>query len=222
MKKVSRKSMIAFLVLTVFGLTLSKGLLYGININVNAEAEEDTAVPEYLHFTVGENNTPERYYAILKSCDTDYKGIVTIPDKVDGKNVKVIAQSAFMNCTGIENVVIPSSVDLIGKGAFYGCTGLKEITIPNGVGWIESRVFENCTGLTSISIPESVVLFGDDVFKGCSNLQTIDIPDKFKEKVIDIISKNATSLLNEINQSKSEKYTVDVKQMGFTAQGDNR
>ena len=107
MKMAWKKSAIAFLVLTALGLALPNGLSYGTNVNVKAEAEEDTTVPEYVHFTVVENyNTPERYYAMLKSCDKDYKGIVTIPNKVDGKTVKAIAQSAFLNCTGIENVII--------------------------------------------------------------------------------------------------------------------
>ncbi len=61
-----------------------------------------------------------------------YKGTgtkVVIPNKIDGKTVESIDDSAFENNTKIESVVIPESVILIGDGAFTGCTSLKSVTL---------------------------------------------------------------------------------------------
>ena len=45
-----------------------------------------------------------------------------------------IAETAFMNCTGLTSITIPSNVEYIHEqqyvyGAFYGCTGLTSITV---------------------------------------------------------------------------------------------
>jgi hypothetical protein len=42
----------------------------------------------------------------------------------------VIAYNAFSGCTGITNVVVPTSVMYINSRAFYNCTKLTNITLP--------------------------------------------------------------------------------------------
>ena len=41
----------------------------------------------------------------------------------------VIDSYAFMKCTGLKDIVIPSSVTEIGERAFSHCSSLKKITI---------------------------------------------------------------------------------------------
>ncbi len=82
---------------------------------------------------------------------------INIPD-----SVYAIGSFAFMNCTNLESIVIPSTVtkfeisteDECGSW-FSGCTSLKEVTLPEGP---EELVytFLNCTSLETVIIPKSV------------------------------------------------------------------
>ena len=90
---------------------------------------------------------------------------------------RCIADSAFVGCTGLTSISIPSSVTSIEDYAFGGCTSLTGISIPNSVISIGVHAFDGCTGLTSISLPDSVTNIGDYTFQSCSSLTSIDIPD---------------------------------------------
>ncbi len=64
--------------------------------------------------------------------DDAYHDNVSIPETVSyqGKtyNVKAVGASAFLYCTGLTGVSIPSSVTAIGDCAFMGCSGLSRVT----------------------------------------------------------------------------------------------
>ncbi len=88
-----------------------------------------------------------------------------------------IAGSAFENCDGLTNIIIPNSVITINYCAFANCTNLKCIEIPNSVTEIESLAFWGCSGLTSIEIPYSVAEIRENVFYECTSLKSIIIPN---------------------------------------------
>ncbi|MBO7239163.1 MAG: leucine-rich repeat domain-containing protein, partial [Bacteroidaceae bacterium] len=132
---------------------------------------------------------------------SDYKGNITIPQKVTYKGVSYkvtgigdgafyecydltsvkipnsvtsIGNLAFSYCTGLTSVTIPGSVKTIDANAFYN-SGLESITIPNSVTSIESFAFGDCSALTSVTIPNSVKKIGENAFYNCSNLKTVHI-----------------------------------------------
>ena len=83
------------------------------------------------------------------------------------------------SCTDID-VIIPATykekpVTSIGDQAFINCTSLTSITIPSSVTSIGARAFHSCSGLTSITIPSSVTSIGDGPFVGCSGLTNIEV-----------------------------------------------
>jgi hypothetical protein len=82
----------------------------------------------------------------LIHCPLSKTGSFTIP-----VGVKIIASSAFENCTWLTSITIPSSVTTIESSAFAGCTSLSSIIIPQSVISISDNAFYNCTGLTSIT-----------------------------------------------------------------------
>ena len=111
----------------------------------------------------------------------EYSGQVTIPSVVNYNNesysVTSIGSYAFIGCSGLTSVTIPSSVTSIGWGAFQYCSGLISVTIPNNVTSIGDRAFFNCTGLTSVTIPNSVTSIGESAFKYCTSLASVTIGD---------------------------------------------
>ena len=105
---------------------------------------------------------------------------VVIPEtvKYNKKNytVVLIRDLAFIDCSGLTSINIPSSVTSIGGEVFSGCSGLTSIDIPSSVTSIGRYAFSGCSGLTSINIPSSVTSIGDFAFAYCSGLTSIDIP----------------------------------------------
>ena len=83
---------------------------------------------------------------------------------------------AFLGCSGLTSLTIPSCVTSIGIGTFGGCSGLTSLTIPSGVTSISDYAFDGCSGLTSLTIPSSVTSIGDWAFHGCSGLTSLTLP----------------------------------------------
>ena len=83
---------------------------------------------------------------------------------------------AFLGCSGLTSLTIPSSVTSIGIGTFGGCSGLTSLTIPSGVTSISDYAFDGCSGLTSLTIPSGVTSIGDWAFSGCSGLTSLTLP----------------------------------------------
>ena len=116
--------------------------------------------------------------------------------------VRAINDSAFRNCTRLEEVVLSpylstlggsifsgctrlETIDLsmcklitsVSAGMFYGCTSLKNVSLPeNGqLGAIGGGSFRDCTSLETIGIPDTVWTINDSAFRGCSNLEEVDL-----------------------------------------------
>ena len=77
---------------------------------------------------------------------------VEIPEEINGKRVKKIGRSAFLNCTSLEEIIIPNSIETIGDSAFGNCASLTEITIPESVKEIGTDPFAICKNLESINV----------------------------------------------------------------------
>ena len=86
----------------------------------------------------------------------NYNGLVTIPNSVSFNDIQYsvtrIGYHAFMNCSNLTSITIPTSVTFIDLGSFANCTGLTTITIPSSVTVIESFTFLGCSNLTSFHI----------------------------------------------------------------------
>ena len=86
-----------------------------------------------------------------------------------------IGEYAFVGCSGLTELTLPSSVTSIGHSSFRGCSGLTELTLPNSVTSIGWRAFEGCSGLTELTLPNSVTSIGWSAFEGCSGLEKITV-----------------------------------------------
>ena len=112
---------------------------------------------------------------IVTETNTLILGCKTSVIPSDG-SVTSINATAFYNCTGLTNIIIPDNVTNIGKSAFYGCSGLTSVTIPDSVTSINDYTFRDCNSLTSIIIPNGVTRIGSGAFDYCSSLTSVTIP----------------------------------------------
>ena len=89
-----------------------------------------------------------------------------------GNNVE-IGEQAFIGCTSLTSVTIPSGVKTMGYWAFKGCTGLVSLVIREGVTSIGERSFSDCTALRTVTIPVSMKRIENEAFIYCSVLETV-------------------------------------------------
>ena len=87
-----------------------------------------------------------------------------IRSAVIGEGITTIGDAAFMNCSALGSVEIPTTVTSIGNGAFYNCKVLKSFTVPAQVRSIGVEAFMDCSGLESITIlnPDCEISAADD------------------------------------------------------------
>ncbi len=138
------------------------------------------------------------------------------------EGVTSISQSAFLGCTDLRKVTLPSTLKVIGSSAFSGCTALNSITLPSGLTTIEGYAFANCSALLDITIPSTVTFIGDEVFEDCSVLNNIfvDLENPSFTSVDGVLfSKDKTVLVKYPPDKPGDKYTVpnSVKEIGWGA-----
>lgn len=131
---------------------------------------------------------------------TGYTGertVVVLPEKIGGRTVTTVAQSAFMDNEAIESVTIPGTVTTIEAYAFYDCVGLTRVTLGDGVKTIREQAFYGCrmeeivfpdsvttlesclgynTKLVRATLPSGLTSIPKEMFKGCQSLTEIEIP----------------------------------------------
>ena len=93
------------------------------------------------------------------------------------EGTRLLAESAFGNCSGLTSITIPNSVTSIGDGAFFYCPGLTSVTIGNSVTSIGDWAFGSCSGLTSVYVwAEVPPTLGTDVFYNVSTTIPVYVP----------------------------------------------
>jgi len=105
---------------------------------------------------------------------------------IASRNMKMICDHAFQNCTALESVNLPGSLVEIKEAAFQGCTALEAVVLPNVLSsyindtYIPSvygdALFEGCTSLTSVTITDNAKSIPEGMFRGCSSLESFQIP----------------------------------------------
>ena len=111
----------------------------------------------------------------------DGRKLLKVPGELSGaysvkEGTRIICDRAFLYCSSLSEIVIPSSITSIGDSAFDTCSSLSEIVIPSSVTSIGDSAFSSCDSLSEIVIPSSVTSIGDSAFYGCYSLSEIVIP----------------------------------------------
>lgn len=98
-----------------------------------------------------------------------------------------IADNAFGQCKGLQEIRIPKSVVSIESNAFNGCDSVKSITVASGNPVFDSRnkcnaIIETATrklirGCNSTVLPRNVKGIGDYAFTGCTEMTQIILPE---------------------------------------------
>ena len=141
-----------------------------------------------INYTSSDNKpvTPNR----LDAFGSNFRYTWCHPDEGNGVMcfdgpVTDILTDAFMGCTNLDTITIPSGVTEIHSNAFKGCTSLRYVQIPSTVTTLDDYVFSLCTSLVGINVtypagnlalPESVTTIGGHTFDGCTAAPMATVP----------------------------------------------
>ena len=141
----------------------------------------------------------------------DESKIYAYPTGKDGEtyifpnSVKEIGHSAFLFCTNLKSIDIPSTVDKIGANAFYG-TNIKEANI--NAKELESHIFYDSYSLEKVIIGENVTLVKDGLFRNCSKLNDLTILTENADIDNNVLQTKQSLKEIKVNNDNS-KYMVD-------------
>ena len=111
---------------------------------------------------------------------------ITLPDKVNDRNIVGIAENAFKAENSLKSIVIPSTYSYIGDYAFYDCDSLEMVTIIEpkaneqgerqpGLETIGKSAFESCDVLSNFKMPVDVKVVSEYMLKDCKAIGELDL-----------------------------------------------
>lgn len=125
-----------------------------------------------IDFSEAEKLT-EINYAAFQNCSK--LTTITFPPYL-----KVIGNSAFKNCTVLDNLKFTDneSLERINDNSFQNCQNLKILDFTDNINlkFIYNNAFDTCENLTQITLPPNLNVIGNEAFARCSKLQQVKIP----------------------------------------------
>lgn len=119
---------------------------------------------------------PERIVFIDVSAFQDCASLTTINFPKKFSSGCTVEKNAFLNCTALKSVSIPSGMKF-GDGVFENCTSLTKVSLPSSLDSISRYMFKDCKSLPDIKLPSGLKRIGARAFENCSSLKKINIPD---------------------------------------------
>lgn len=82
------------------------------------------------------------------------------------EGLKIIGRNAFVNCSELVTLKLPSTMERIEEYAFCNCTQLSNVDYGNGIKYIGDHAFCGCNSMTSLKLPDSLISIGESAFTG--------------------------------------------------------
>lgn len=89
------------------------------------------------------------------------------------KNLTEIGKSCFIECTSLEEIILPTTVTTITRSAFEKCSSLKTLDCGDNLESIGNYAFRDCTSLQTLYLPSTLKEIGDYALYNCGELKFI-------------------------------------------------
>ena len=135
----------------------------------------------------------QQYVTITNYTGTN--GVLTIPDTIEGLQVRGFDIDSFENLSAIKDIDVSQSSFfvfengvLVNKGGrvLFALRDLSgTVTIPEGAEVLGYKSFWDCSNVSAVVIPEGVREIEAQVFSGCTNLRKVVLPETLETLAID-------------------------------------
>lgn len=154
-----------------------------IEVTMKLDYLQNTGNSLYVPTNITTDNTCFSYNAsgVITKYDYSCGNEVSIPESIDGVNIKSIANNAFVasdNTKPLQSINMENASYLT-TFSFSDFTNLKHATLPRTLVEIPQKAFFNCP-LTTINLPGTVEKIGDYAFKGTSLSGSFYLPNSLK------------------------------------------
>lgn len=127
------------------------------------------------------------------------------------KGVTRVDKNVFVDCGGVEEIILPDGFTDIGDNSFSLSGSLKKITLPDTLKTIGSEAFMGCSALADITLPKSLGSIGRNAFAECDSIKEFKIDDEnpnFKSIGGVLFTKDGSELVLYPPGADAESYTV--------------
>jgi hypothetical protein len=97
-----------------------------------------------------------------------------------GDGLLNIGDFAFIGCTFLSVLSLPTSVTRLGHRCFEGCDSLTSVALPSRLGGVTSFVFAHCPSLDEVRMAQGFQSVGEGWFHGCRSLRRLELPDSLR------------------------------------------
>ena len=154
-----------------------------IEVTMKLDYLQNTGNSLYVPTNITTDNTCFSYNAsgVITKYDYSCGNEVSIPESIDGVNIKSIANNAFVasdNTKPLQSINMENASYLT-TFTFSDFTNLKYATLPKTLVEIPQMAFFNCP-LTAINLPGTVEKIGNYAFKGTSLSGSLYLPNSLK------------------------------------------
>ena len=154
-----------------------------IEVTMKLDYLQNTGNSLYVPTNITTDNTCFSYNAsgVITKYDYSCGNEVSIPESIDGVNIKSIANNAFVasdNTKPLQSINMENASYLT-TFSFSDFTNLKYATLPKTLVEIPQKAFFNCP-LTTINLPDTVEKIDNYAFKGTSLSGSLYLPKSLK------------------------------------------
>ena len=154
-----------------------------IEVTMKLDYLQNTGNSLYVPTNITTDNTCFSYNVsgVITKYDYSCGNEVSIPESIDGVNIKSIANNAFVasdNTKPLQSINMENASYLT-TFSFSDFTNLKHATLPRTLVEIPQKAFFNCP-LTTINLPGTVEKIGDYAFSGTSLSGSLYLPNSLK------------------------------------------
>lgn len=154
-----------------------------IEVTMKLDYLQNTGNSLYVPTNITTDNTCFSYNAsgVITKYDYSCGNEVSIPESIDGVNIKSIATNAFVasdNTKPLQSINMENASYLT-TFSFSDFTNLKHATLPRTLVEIPQKAFFNCP-LTTINLPGTVEKIGNYAFKKTSLSGSLYLPNSLK------------------------------------------
>lgn len=154
-----------------------------IEVTMKLDYLQNTGNSLYVPTNITTDNTCFSYNAsgVITKYDYSCGNEVSIPESIDGVNIKSIANNAFVasdNTKPLQSINMENASYLT-TFSFSDFTNLKHATLPRTLVEIPQKAFFNCP-LTTINLPGTVEKIGNYAFKRTSLSGSLYLPNSLK------------------------------------------